>query len=303
MAALIAATAPVHGQALYKYQDDRGEWIYSDRPPVESRPVEVRTLETGDRTPAVTVTSRLVERQVRIVARNDYAIPVEVIIALDELVNLELPSPDQPMRFIVDPLSSQVLLQLAAIENNIAPDIEYRYLWLPGDPRASHVPERPYRVPFAVAARYPVSQTFPVGITHDTPDSWYAVDIAMPIGTGIYAARSGVVFEVASANFQGGTDVERDAQHANIVRIMHDDGSHAVYAHLNWNSIRVRPGDRVERGQYIADSGNTGFTSGPHLHFAVLINRGMRLESVPITFEGADGAAVQPATGEMLTAY
>ena len=115
--------------------------------------------------------------------------------------------------------------------------------------------------------------------------------------------REGIVFEVASTNFRGGTDRDRDAAAANIVRILHDDGTHAVYAHLNWNSIRVQPGDEVERGQYIADSGNTGFSSGPHLHFAVLRNVGMRIESVPVVFEGANSSRILPVAGKTLTAY
>lgn len=303
LATVIVAGADARCQALYKYQDDSGEWIFTDRPPDAARAVEIRELDTGDRAPVVSVTTTLAERRLQMIARNDYPVPVEVILALDALRNLELPQPEQPMRWIVDPLSTQVLLELAALENNVAPDAEFRYLWIPGDPRATHQPERPYRAPFAVAGHYPVSQAFPVGVTHTTPDAFYAVDIAMPVGTGIYAARAGIVFEVASTNFRGGTDLERDAPHANIVRIMHDDGSHAVYAHLNWNSIRVRPGDRVQRGQYIADSGNTGFTSGPHLHFAVLINRGMRLESLPVTFEGPSLSEVQPITGSELIAY
>ena len=125
----------------------------------------------------------------------------------------------------------------------------------------------------------------------------------MPVGTDVHAARGGVVFEVASTNFRGGIDPNRDAASANIVRILHDDGTHAVYAHLNWNSIRVKAGDTVKRGEYIADSGNTGFSSGPHLHFAVLLNVGMRLESVPVVFEGPNYQEIQPATGNMLTAY
>ena len=56
----------------------------------------------------------------------------------------------------------------------------------------------------------------------------------------------------------------------------------AIYAHLNWDSIRVRPGQIVKRGEYIADSGNTGVSSGPHLHFVVQRNAGLMHESLPI---------------------
>jgi murein DD-endopeptidase MepM/ murein hydrolase activator NlpD len=131
----------------------------------------------------------------------------------------------------------------------------------------------------------------------------YAVDIAMPVGTDIVAARDGVVFDVSSTNFKGGPEADQYADLANLVRILHDDGTFAVYAHLNWNSIRVNPGDRVRAGQYIADSGNTGFSSGPHLHFAVQRNLGMRVESIPVAFRGADGAGVSPRRGAPLIAY
>ena len=87
------------------------------------------------------------------------------------------------------------------------------------------------------------------------------------------------------------------------MRILHDDGTYAVYAHLNWNSIRVRVGDYVDRGEYIADSGNTGFSSGPHLHFVVVRNSGMSVDSVPVSFAGADQSPVAAGTGQVLTAY
>ena len=61
-----------------------------------------------------------------------------------------------------------------------------------------------------------------------TPDSRYAVDIAMPVGTGIYAARSGRVIEVASSNYRGGFDTSRNGAQANFVRILHADGTFAI---------------------------------------------------------------------------
>jgi murein DD-endopeptidase MepM/ murein hydrolase activator NlpD len=298
---LVAGAAS--GQALYKYQDENGDWIYTDRPPTEEQTVEIRHLPTGAKPPTVSVTTRLADRELQFVARNDYHAPIEVVLALDELTNLQNPASGQVMRWIVDPRSELKLLALPVLADEQEPAAKFRFIALLGDPRSRHVPQRPYRAPFAVASDYPITQAFPLSATHKTADSRYSVDIAMPIGTDIHAARGGIVIEVASTNFRGGVNRERDAATANIVRILHDDGTHAVYAHLNLNSIRVQAGDEVERGQYIADSGNTGFSSGPHLHFAVLRNAGLRIESVPIKFEGLNSAEIQPTTGDALTAY
>lgn len=298
---LVGATALA--QTLYKYQDENGEWIFTDMPPEDQQAAETRELPTGSKPPSVSVSTRIVDREFQFIAKNDYYAPVEIVLALDGLTNVAHPTSGQVMRWIVDPRSEMTLLGLPTTGTDPEPAARFRFVSLFGDPRSHHDPPRPYRAPFPVAASYNITQAYPYGVTHDTADSRYAVDIAMPVGTDIHAARGGIVFEVASTNFRGGTDPDRDAASANIVRILHDDGTHAVYAHLNWNSIRVKPGDIVERGQYIADSGNTGFTSGPHLHFAVLRNVGMRIESVPVVFEGPDSRGIEPAMGQVLTAY
>jgi murein DD-endopeptidase MepM/ murein hydrolase activator NlpD len=296
---------PVFAQAMYKYRGSDGEWVFTDRAPQEGPDTaEVRDLPTGIKNPEVNVRHRLAGPQIQLYASNEFLAPVELILALDELEGVELPPPDQSLRWVLPPRSETELLQLDALDDDAAPPyVSYRFVYLYGDPDAVHSIERPYRAPFATARRFMVSQTFPIGITHVTPDSYYAVDIEMPIGTDIYAARGGTVVEVASTNYRSSPDPEEEGASANLVRIMHDDGTFGVYAHLNWNTIRVRPGDRVARGEYIADSGNTGFSTGPHLHFAVLVNRGMRLESLPIVFEGSNGVEVMPAYQEELIAY
>lgn len=298
---VVAATAAA--QALYKYQDENGNWIFTDRMPPDEQAAEVRELPTGSKPPSVSVKAQVVDGDLQIIARNDYYADVEVVLALDELTNVELPPANQVMRWIVDSRSVLTLMSLPVLDEQQASSAKIRYMSLIGDPRSEHAPGRPYRAPFALAADYLITQAYPAAITHSTIDSRYAVDISMPIGTDIYAARGGVVIEVASTNYRGGVDRERDAPTANIVRILHDDGTYAVYAHLNWNSIRVQPGDEVERGQYIADSGNTGFSSGPHLHFAVLSNVGMRVVSVPVSFEGSNSVPINPVAGNTLTAY
>jgi murein DD-endopeptidase MepM/ murein hydrolase activator NlpD len=225
------------------------------------------------------------------------------MIVFDSIAGVEYPHPDDNLHWVIPARSDLVLFDLPMLGGVDVPAVEYRYAWLPGDPAA--VPDRDvsYRVPFSLGASYPVTQTYPDSATHTTRDSMYAVDVAMPAGTDIVAARDGIVFDVATTNFKTGLETDEYAKLASFVRILHDDGTFAVYAHLNWNTIRVRPGDRVLAGQYIADLGNTGSSSGPHLHFAVLRNVGMRIDSLPVAFRGADGTGVTVASGDSLSAY
>jgi len=99
---------------------------------------------------------------------------------------------------------------------------------------------------------------------------------------------------------RGGADRDSFVDKANHVRILHEDGTMALYAHLDLASVSVRPGGRVRAGQLIARSGNTGFSSGPHLHFAIQQNVGMKLISLPFKFRGAAGAPAAPVEAQLL---
>ena len=299
----IALATPAAAQTLYRYKGEEGEWIYSDRPPEDGEIEEVRELSRSSNNGSVFSEVRTVGRAFHVVVNNDLYAPVELRLRFSRIANVEPPHPDHELTWVLPAKSSETLLELNMVNNGRPPAIEYEVSYIIGDPNAVHRPTWPYRAPFAVAASFPITQAYPDTNTHNTLESFHAVDFAMPIGTNVFAARGGTVFKVTADNFTNGLDPERDGPAANVVQILHDDGTYAVYAHLNWNSIRVMPGDRVERGQYIADSGNTGYSSGPHLHFAVLRNVGMRAESVPVRFVGADASIVVPSSGNFLISH
>ncbi len=301
--ATLVVSGIVGAQTLYKYRGENGEWIYSDRPPDDGSETETRSIRGRVAKGEVVVSHELTENGMTFSAVNRFHAPMEVAIDFDSIVGVEYPHPDQRLNWVLPARSEQVLLELPVVAGVAAPAVRYRFVYLPGDPAAQPDIDYVYRAPFSAGNSFEITQTYPQSITHRTRDSMYAVDLAMPVGTDIVAARDGVVFDVASNNYKGGVDRSEYAELANIVRILHDDGTFAVYAHLNWNSIRVRPGERVRAGQYIADSGNTGFTSGPHLHFAVLRNVGMRVDSLRVNFRGPNESRITPASGNTLTAY
>ncbi|MGZ3215886.1 DUF5930 domain-containing protein [Paracoccus sp. T5] len=85
------------------------------------------------------------------------------------------------------------------------------------------------------------------------------IDMAGPVGTPIHATGDGVV------TFAG-----RKGAYGNLITIEHELGTETRYGHLN--RIRVKAGQRVSQGERIGDMGNTGRSTGPHLHYEVRMN-------------------------------
>ncbi|KAA0950545.1 MULTISPECIES: M23 family metallopeptidase [unclassified Pseudomonas] len=115
--------------------------------------------------------------------------------------------------------------------------------------------------------------------SHCDVKSRYAMDIAMPEGTPIIAARGGVVVKTENDQAGRGSDPS-----GNFVRVLHDDGTMGVYLHLKQGSVSVWEGQRVAVGSALGLSGNTGNSSGPHLHFVVQRNTRLGLVSIPYEF-------------------
>lgn len=300
--ALAAAAQAAAQPRLYKYQDANGVWVYTDRRPDAAQAFEESELRRSFEPAEVRLYQKVVEGDVVLVAQNGYFAPVQIAFELTRMENLAADTPRRGL-VVVQARTESELFAARKADPSAPLEIEYRFDYLPGDPDATHAPREPYRLPYAVAASFPVSQAFPDVITHNDLASQHAYDFVMPVGTGVHAAREGVVIEVASDYYGAGLDPATDGPRANIVRVLHEDGTMALYAHLNWNSIRVVPGQRVTRGQPLADSGNTGFSTGPHLHFVVQRNRDGALVSVPVQFSGAAGAPIEPRTGERPVAH
>lgn len=189
---------------------------------------------------------------------------------------------------------------IASYDYNNHPDgwlYSWNYYYFLGALNANHDDSYLYQLPFPENKSFMVSQSFNGDFSHQDGGNQYAIDFAMPIGTDVIAARSGKVIKtVDEFRFAGTSDYYYDK--ANYVLIEHEDGTMGGYYHLDFQAIYVNVGDLVATGEKIAESGNTGFSTGPHLHFTITtpIN-GKAVKSFPFIFESAIGPISDPVEG------
>lgn len=285
---LVLMAAPLQAEKLYTYRNKQGALVFSDRPLGYGAPVAVKQVRVGDYQGSFSLRATGSDENSLLQGVNGYHGPVQVKIALEEARNI-ITEPPLPASFVLPPLGERNLVRLRRAEKEKGSSYRYNYSFVPGDPKAVHSPEKPYLLPLPPGRTFTISQGFEGTTSHNGPRNRYAVDIAMPEGTAVHAARGGVLMEVADDFFTGGFNRDRYGRRANFIRILHDDGTMAIYAHLRLETVRYPPGARVKAGDVIAESGNTGYTSGPHLHFAVQKNSGMAIRSVPFSFAGVSG--------------
>ena len=158
-----------------------------------------------------------------------------------------------------------------------------------------------YSLPYKSGSAYRVTQGYDGSYSHKGSNK-YAIDWKMPEGTPVYAARGGLVVKVKDDSNRGGGSMKFDPFN-NYVLIRHDDGTLGHYCHLLKNGVEVRPGQIVQTGELIAHSGNTGFSSGPHLHFCVFkALNGRERESIPVQFKDAERNGITLLEGHKYTA-
>lgn len=125
-----------------------------------------------------------------------------------------------------------------------------------------------YSLPFAKGKRYKIMQGHFGKFSHYSDLSKYAIDFRMNIGQEICAMRAGVVVDVKEDSDKGGRS-RKYINDGNYILIYHKDGTFSEYVHLKKDGAIVEKNDTVKKGQIIGYSGNTGFSTAPHLHFAV----------------------------------
>jgi murein DD-endopeptidase MepM/ murein hydrolase activator NlpD len=286
---LMVCTSAV-AMTIYKSTDANGVVSYSDRPSKGSQ-----VFQFQDR-----MVERL-ERQVYldikkqkggdvVFVRNDLYAPVEIALAFTGLSNVR-GVPGQTIRKVLPARSNTRLALLTAITGGqplvYSPQFQYSL----GDPTGAAQGYR-YPLPWR-GGPFRLSQGANGQYSHFGPKNKYAMDIAMPVGTPIIAARAGIVVKTENSQTGRGTDPS-----GNFVRVLHNDGTMGVYLHLKQGSVSVHEGQRVTVGSPLALSGNTGNSSGPHLHFVVQRNTGLGLVSIPYQFNQPLGALPNFALGK-----
>ena len=287
---LVMASNLAVAMTIYKSTDANGVVSYSDRP---SKGAKVFVFQ-----------DRMVERLERqvyldikkqkgadvVFVRNDLYAPVEIALAFTGLSNVR-GAPTQTIRRVLPARSNTRLALLRAVSGGQPLVYSPQFHYSLGDPSGAAQGYR-YPLPWR-GGPFRLSQGANGQYSHYGPKNKYAMDIAMPVGTPIIAARAGVVVKTENSQSGRGNDAS-----GNFVRVLHDDGTMGVYLHLKQGSVSVREGQRVTVGSPLALSGNTGNSSGPHLHFVVQRNSGAGLVSIPYQFNQPLGAMPNFALGK-----
>ncbi len=287
---------PAGAARYWKYQDENGIWHYTDQKPDTRRPVEERRVKVEPRLP-LELSHHPLDSGFELVANIHQYGPVSLWISLDGSRNLELPDLEQPIR--LNGPGEQRLWQLPARDPSQPAQLSLAWRALPGWPMAHPDREQTLLLPFPADRRFRVGQGFHGSVSHRNLQNEFAVDIQMPEGTPVLAAGDGVVMDVVE-DFWGSGQREYYLDRANFVRLLHADGSMSVYAHLGFEQVVVEPGQTVLAGELLGYSGNTGFSSGPHLHFVLQAIVNDQLVSLPFRFVTSDGDMLQPETGQWL---
>lgn len=282
---------------LYKYQDEDGKWHFTDKQHVVDKEAdgfeEMTIRDSAERKIFSDVWVR--EEGTSLVLVNNYFGPVEAFLKIDKCKYC-YPDPGSEVNLVVPANSERRVVEVIPESARARWSVRYQLEVQLGAPDAVHDDGYQYGLPYPEGHSYLLTQGFNGPFSHKEGTNQYALDFAMPIGTPVHAVRDGVVMAVLDDFTENGID-PKFSDKANVVYLLHSDGSMSLYAHLDMHSVLVEPGQEVKRGEVLARSGNTGFSTGPHLHFSILTNARGKMDSVPFQFAAGGGKSFSPQAG------
>ncbi|AKA35501.1 M23 family metallopeptidase [Flagellimonas lutaonensis] len=237
----------------------------------------------------IKVYHKMVEKSIKILVDNQKYCPVTLVIDF-ELKNLK--PVDSNNTFVVPARSDSMLLTtLVPLDLKKRSFFKYDFKYYFGDAfRTMYDSLYHYHLPFEKNKAFEVIQGYNGDFSHKNQ---YAIDFEMPKGTKVCAARDGVVVKVIDSN-NISCPSEECKKFGNQVLIYHEDGTFADYSHIKFKGAKVKVGDDVKKGRVIAESGNVGYSDGPHLHFMVFRKEFDKDITLPTKFRtGKNGDTIE----------
>jgi murein DD-endopeptidase MepM/ murein hydrolase activator NlpD len=220
--------------------------------------------------------------------KNNTYVPTEIKVVLDSTDSYNI-NPTIPEVIYIPARSELTGFKICATSNSWRYN-GYTFLYKFGSSSSIYSGDGEYYFPYKADLSFKLIQGENGTYSH-LDSSLYSLDFGMPEGTEITTSRSGTVIAFKEDSNEGGPDRELYKGKANYVWILHDDGSIASYLHLKQNGALVELGQKVNPGDVIGLSGNTGHSTTPHLHFQVVMPRGFAgYDYIPIRFKGISGA-------------